>query len=785
MICGIDDPTCNTDGSTDEQEKVAENIANALKKENFDVIALNEAWAEDEKGKQTLVDKLGGNPYPFWVKYADVFGGGFEEDSGLMLFSKFPFEPLSYPNASKRDNRTSYGKDSPRVLFEKFPDCSSEGFFKFKDCKASKGVMYVRLRHTGNNRLIHLLPTHTQASYSGSDKEEDTKVRCKQFSMVTPVDCVKGPYFSTSGEPSYSWGTYDAISRFVNPLPYPETLLNYTNTQWILALGDFNIDGAGAVSDELFPSGTNKKKVATGPPEYANTIGALLHGVPEFPIYDAWSTTTSEYDKGLTTADERLDHILVSRRTQQNAKGEDLCIQHIWNPPALEALSDHRAVAADINLYSLQCNPRLAFAVPEASMGATVVGTTKVAESFTRQISHPGGMQWWRLDQPGTYSIAFESTFDAQYELYEGGDLSHPLRGDFKLEKTTLTKCVNYGTAANPAYDDCEKRVSQAYVLPVGPIYVRVFFPDRDATGDYSIAFYRHGCSSAEDFCELLPNASYAFRFPTAVPLNANDTAWFRFQIREKFHNYPDVAYEDTTQNLRFVAGLLPTQANPGVDLFVTNKQGVPLTQFGVNFEAESSYSWPSHPDLIATALRSKEISGPSPFLRVHRKNQVLQGITARVTWQTDLTLVGGSSVGATKAWLKCDDETGLAGLGGEIGSDHIGLFFSFDNGHVESRGDGYFNCNGGSSPVDWNNKLGTFPVRLDVGIHLFEFDTPSANDSLGYARLGNPGVDDLSMDLDLVVVGKGKSYFEKTQNFTGNDGHYKLHLNWGKWRRQ
>ncbi|MDH3380164.1 MAG: hypothetical protein OEQ39_24850, partial [Gammaproteobacteria bacterium] len=663
--CGLD-PLCLGELAF-VTSKDAENIALALKQSGFDVVSLNEVFDQNDEGKEKIKSVLADSPYQFWVKYVDVFGGGINEDSGLMLFSKFPFELIPSKNYTpKPDNETSYGNDSNRVVFDKFQDCTGH------DCKSDKGVLYVRLKHSGNSRLIHLFVTHLQASYSDSEKNIDADIRCKQVMAITPLDCT-GPYYDVNNTPVYSWNSWNAMSKYISSLPIPETFASFSNDQWILLLGDFNIDGVGAVSDEQYPNSTDPTLIKSGPAEHQNTVGALLNAKPELPLFDAWTTTTSERDLGLTTGEERLDYIVASRRTNP-IKNESLCVQHIWNPPALEALSDHRAVAADINLVAPQCSPRSALRVPDTSMGIQIGGQkTKIAENFEATIRFPGGMQWWRLDEPGTYSIAVESFGnDLKIELYEASDLSHPLAGDYLLEKTEITKCKNYGSSRQPNFDDCVISGAQSYVLPMAPIYVRAFFPDRDATGDYSIAFYRHGCSSAEDFCELLPNASYEFEFVSGQPLNADDAAWFRVRLREDF------THGEGSQNLRFVAGLSPSEASPGVEMSLTDEQGVPAAQWAPN-EAYS-YQWPAHPGLVAEAVDTQPTFTVTPyfspwFLRVRRLDTKLPSIRPRVTWQSDLTLVGGSSVGATKAWLKCDDETGW-GIGGEVGSDHIKLTF-------------------------------------------------------------------------------------------------------------
>ncbi|MGH9195548.1 MAG: hypothetical protein ACRD1T_07400, partial [Acidimicrobiia bacterium] len=128
------------------------------------------------------------------------------------------------------------------------------------------------------------------------------------------------------------------------------------------------------------------------------------------------------------------------------------------------------------------------------------------------------------------------------FEVYEADSLSRPLNGTYKLGKDTIKVCV-VGAVGLP----CEDAEGEKLVL-LEPAYVRVFNEDRSWTGNYWIAFHKYTCKRMEEACELLPNAPHPFPFPPAgTPLNPEDMAWFRVEVREQ-------AGSGMRQKLRFHA---------------------------------------------------------------------------------------------------------------------------------------------------------------------------------------------------------------------------------------
>jgi hypothetical protein len=230
--CAGVDPFCHLFNPLgDYINKRANLIADLLAPSFYDVIVFNEVWDEDD-GKDVLVERLR-DVYPHYVKYVDVFGGGFEEDSGLMVFSKFPFEDLPSHHLVSEDNESSGGDDWDHVAYVKFDDCEED------DCLAAKGAVLVRLRHPSSERLINVVVTHMQADYDGPNYDE---VRWKQLRQIRG-QCEVGP----TKRPNL-------IHTTLKPsLSAPESLCNWTNKQWLVVAGDLNIRGEGSVGEALHP----------------------------------------------------------------------------------------------------------------------------------------------------------------------------------------------------------------------------------------------------------------------------------------------------------------------------------------------------------------------------------------------------------------------------------------------------------------------------------------------------------------------------------------------------
>lgn len=181
------------EGISDDAEARADRVADAILSipinERPDVIAFNEVFNED--GRDRLKTRLGG--WPNVVVKID--NGGFDNDAGLMLFSRLPSHTL--PTGGN--------------LYEHFYSSSAAS-----DSLACKAVGIIQTNRPAEITTIAF--THMQASYASEDEHRD--IREAQFQEI-----------------------HDALSQVLGP----------DSTEWrnVILVGDLNVRGdSGAVSDE-------------------------------------------------------------------------------------------------------------------------------------------------------------------------------------------------------------------------------------------------------------------------------------------------------------------------------------------------------------------------------------------------------------------------------------------------------------------------------------------------------------------------------------------------------
>jgi endonuclease/exonuclease/phosphatase family metal-dependent hydrolase len=448
----------------DEAKGIAQKILTA----DYDVIALNEVF--DNDAKDTLVDNLRGT-YPHYV--SNILFGSALEDSGLMIFSKFPFLPL--PNTTYQSDVEGTTKD---VAFELFED------FKGFDRHADKGAALVRVQVDSGGqpgRIYTIIFTHFQAD-SGNEG-----IRAKQFIATAQM----------------------ANITLVNP-----------DGENMFLMGDLNIFGEGAQWD------FNTAIALAGQAEwqdFAKLINDPNKNGMNVSMVDGWASFIPIDDKGISfpSSEHRYDYILAN----DNFARDIGCLQHMtvrnMGP------SDHLAVSADINVRNKLCNPNVAWRNPPLDTPLNrLPGTT---DDIT-QIANPGAMQWFFVDlsQSTTVSIAVDKLFDPgtgqgiDIELYTPNDFSTPI--PWYLEE--------YGVTSIPDMPDAKYK---KYITP-DQFYIRVFSPNRFWTGNYTIGIHEHDCSSIEDACILsannpldLPNL-----FTANQIVGVEDKAWFQIDITEQ-----------------------------------------------------------------------------------------------------------------------------------------------------------------------------------------------------------------------------------------------------------
>ena len=516
-------------GDLDYAQRAAK-IAQLIKQSDQDVVILNEVYSD--VAREVLVSELSDNgPFDFFISkiaglaptsftLGDLGGMGvllpipnpilpFQSfflarsgGSGLMIFSKFPF--LSVPASAPNDAISFEGINggfpltSAHFGFTVFEEC--EEF----DCLSSKGAALVKLDTPGNHPSWVAF-THMQADYDDSFPD----VRFSQFAQIKDL-LEAGAGSNLSVEPAYILGDFNVKgfnwNNFLDPGNEPEwgTLFH-----------------PGLAADDFFACGIG--------PCFLNPHGSVFS--------DSWGFGTSVDDPGHTTfSGKRIDYILhnwADRRCMQHAMiAWDLSEEGAW-------FSDHKPVRADFNLSARWCSPSTEIgstgALPivmktiqcdddPATSIPDCVEDVAVTASDGARITFPGSFQWFRITEPGSYSIlsgADDPSERIAFDVYQAEDLSRPI--------------APFSNQEHPDY-------GLPFSLHKPPYYVRVFAadpavsaptPDRQASGvDYAIKFHLHDCRSADDACFLpVGGVDVPYSWPQLItPLNEVKDLWFRLR---------------------------------------------------------------------------------------------------------------------------------------------------------------------------------------------------------------------------------------------------------------
>jgi endonuclease/exonuclease/phosphatase family metal-dependent hydrolase len=442
----------------------------------YDIIALNEVFHED--ARDALVDALKGT-FPFYVRKSPAVavpvpapllsllpgplrsllemltpGATLDlEDSGLMLFSRFPIAATAFAEFD-----LPFGEGLP-------------------DSLAAKGALYARIMNIRSGRPLHVVATHLH-----EDKDDWADLRALELNQIESL---------IVAQVGSAFGREDVI-----------------------ILGDINVIAnltPNASAPDGVPARAEKDEYRQrfsdeGPPNFFSVMA-----------HDTWARHTSARDRGASTlGGNRLDLILHNEGDrllvpQQLTLGWNLCA------PAGEPLSDHLAVNAEFNHDAPLCNPRRAAAA--------------ALETWTPgRIRYPAAMEWYRVDDPGTYAFAVLPTEPASgtftVTVYGNSDLSRPL-AQYRGE-TTETIGPNQ-----------EPVSARTFVLTKPPYYIRVRHDFADRVGDYVFWVHRRRGQSKAEAIVLVPSVTTVAAFPKGEPLNSDDTLWFRLDLDAADSGHP------------------------------------------------------------------------------------------------------------------------------------------------------------------------------------------------------------------------------------------------------
>lgn len=580
-------------------EDRAELIGDLIRAEDYDIVVLNEVF--DEDSRTVFEDRLSG-VFPYYVRKIDKPTD--MEDSGLMLFSRFPFQPLPNPDwmfsfpllASPFIEAYSDGDDAWNLVAAiVYPAESCDDY----DCDSAKGVGLVRVRNPETGHIMNVAFSHTQASYGDGDCEAEVDGRTMQFALV------------------------EQLLKVV--------LGDKVDQEAVFLLGDLNVDGV-----QMYGYDTSNFGYLHGGPcsghsrwEWTTRFGTPgsfftdtlsdswvyeMQG-PDFygnPVEFDWGKTA-----GLPVPSERLDYVLWSGDSRYQ-------IQHITREHHLRVadgyiLSDHLPICANYNVEIPYGNP----------MNARVPALdTPVPGNITRT----GGMQWYRIDEPGTYLVAVDGN-DMAYDVYESRDLTTPAPQYY--EETGQIQVQE----KPPLF-----WTGQKFCMPEAPFYIRVYKTARNLTGPYQLAVHRMTGESKEEAVSLLPGAEWLEYGWPATPLNAEDCVWFKLRI--------DMADNPMPQKTQF-----------RVARYFENNVTMTLLQEDGNTLAKDDEAVPYGPQPNTWDLSiDLDYLGTKPeilYLKVSRS--YLWAITFLIGWDTNLTCLHGISAGvpgAAQEILVCHTET-------------------------------------------------------------------------------------------------------------------------------
>ena len=624
---------------------------------DYDVVALDEVWTSEAKNQ--FIKNLA-NDYPFHA--TQLWGHNYvEQDSGLMLFSKFKpidnpyvpkvtktigfgtvgfdynrlFDPLGQPNASPPTGRefgfyscvdkTSLDATGPSggggptgQNYIHMGDVSPE----FKGCSlafhlyprlvsddhwAEKGVGYVRLQNTRTGRPLNVFFTHNQAMY---------------------WDDSPRPFHQHSAEVEEELDSNrQAISEeaaFMNLFVPPKNTATWNEDT--IAIGDHNVPGdtkyyQWAVNDPL-----QAGMVSAGARDTFRTDQSPSGEDPGI----TWDVRNSAVPVGDPEGDDRLDYVF-----DRAGKETPDCALHLRNmsdwrvqasdippgaDPAVEGLdlSDHYPLEVTLGALADRCSPAKALVDPLPPNQADI--------NIPGQIEYGGAYQWYRFDGNDTLKVQLTASTATEINAYLATDLTNPLE-------------PAQGSPIIPANGGREVTVTYPVSGRAGAIYLRVRALDEGWAGSYWLHVHRADGLSMHDAIELPNDKNGEF----AVASFAQGIQPGTEQIKMWFHIRTEQLWSGKPQWMTFKVSQLKS-ADPG------NPATAPDTPDGYLMQivdsngniVSTSGNWADQYNLIWDGTNIVPAAGGDYYLTVYRRYSPVKRPTAyiKATWATNLRTI-------------------------------------------------------------------------------------------------------------------------------------------------
>jgi hypothetical protein len=287
--------------------------------------------------------------------------------------------------------------------------------------------------------------------------------------------------------------------------------------------------------------------------------------------------------------------------------------------------SDHVGILAELGPRGELCSPSVAKLLDDSmAMKNGVVQPGKLARA--------GSSQWFRIQDPGTFSIGLVNEANSvsgghlAYDVFKERDLSAPL--DAYRDEDPKVVVVPNCERGRPC-----KVQTNMYVSPSEPIYIRVHSPSGRYQGEFQLFVKRHDCASKEWACGLRPGEK---GFDPKPRPGVNYTGWFVVDT--------DAPWSKEEQEVH-VHVENPSRQYLSVSLL--DEQG----QDASGATPSTSRNDYFHRFSTAESMRR--------YLVVRRSNNFA---SFAVRWSTDLTWFIGATPpypGAHATKLVCTDETG------------------------------------------------------------------------------------------------------------------------------
>ena len=432
------------------------------------------------------------------------------EDSGLMIFSKFPFVMQQVAGLLSQLDAVASAHPSLAPLLEWLKDLlQSQGlggssqvplvaFVPFKEANvedgmAAKGALYAGLVLPTGSRL-HLVATHTQAD---GDQAETRATQMQQVWQLVETMVGKPPFSeevlvcgdlninaasSSQAEKAEWWQTFDTPGQ-----PFTDHLHDVWHREQCPGR---HLPGGGSPS---LPKAKDGQPVLSWMPEDCDPGKTILSGRLDYMLRPA-----QDFPARLTT-----QHVAIARE--------------VADPnPATQHTSDHYPLRIDLAPRHVRDTPGRADPLSFADDADDTVVAGKLG---------PGEMQWWVVDRPGGYGFAVTPFPLLSYEIYSADDLSEPMN---PFTKTKVSHTFDHEVALELT----------KYSLPEPPYFIRVFHAGRERGDIVSYELFAHrfrGTSRAEaipllrskQFSEpAREGAPHSLHDPD-MPVSTFDSVWY------------------------------------------------------------------------------------------------------------------------------------------------------------------------------------------------------------------------------------------------------------------